>query len=185
MVHVRGLLGFENSPNLPRRHRYLLGDLGAGRFRLAGRFRCWEIQVLGDLDLTSRLLSVRLWGSAIPLTERITMPTYCDKCEEVIARPEELTRIDGDDLCLDCVPEPYGDFVRHVDSTTQAIYDNLPNPQYLEDMENHLRMLHRIDDSPSKRLCCLSEYADLVADCRNKFYAIMQVANKLAGKEND
>ena len=43
----------------------MLGDSGAGRFR------CWEIQVLGDLDLTSRLLSVILWGSVIQPAERI------------------------------------------------------------------------------------------------------------------
>ena len=30
------------------------------------------------------------------------MPIYCDICEEVIDRDEELTRIDGTDYCLNC-----------------------------------------------------------------------------------
>ena len=30
------------------------------------------------------------------------MPIYCDRCEAVIDRPEELTRVDGEDFCLDC-----------------------------------------------------------------------------------
>ena len=30
------------------------------------------------------------------------MPTYCDKCEAVIDRDEELTRVGGEDFCLDC-----------------------------------------------------------------------------------
>jgi hypothetical protein len=30
------------------------------------------------------------------------MPTYCDECEAVIDRPEELTRVMGADYCLDC-----------------------------------------------------------------------------------
>jgi len=32
------------------------------------------------------------------------MPTYCDECEAVIDRDEELTRIEGNDYCLDCTP---------------------------------------------------------------------------------
>ena len=32
------------------------------------------------------------------------MPTYCDECEAVIDRDEELTRIEGNDYCLDCAP---------------------------------------------------------------------------------
>ena len=30
------------------------------------------------------------------------MPVYCDRCEAVIDRPEELTRVDGEDFCLKC-----------------------------------------------------------------------------------
>ena len=111
------------------------------------------------------------------------MPTYCDKCSEVIDRPEELTRIDGDDLCLDCVPEPYGDFVRHVESTSQAIYDNLPNPsdveQTISDLNTHVLGTEEHDRD------LLNTAAFFLEDHLKKFYAIMQVANKLAGKEND
>jgi hypothetical protein len=32
------------------------------------------------------------------------MPIYCDECEAVIDRDEELTRIEGNDYCLDCTP---------------------------------------------------------------------------------
>jgi len=33
------------------------------------------------------------------------MTKYCDKCEEPMARAEEATLIDGERLCLDCLPE--------------------------------------------------------------------------------
>jgi len=33
------------------------------------------------------------------------MTKYCDKCEEPMARAEEATLIDGEILCLDCLPE--------------------------------------------------------------------------------
>ena len=38
------------------------------------------------------------------------MPYYCDKCENVIDRPEELTRIEGEDFCLDCAPVSFKQF---------------------------------------------------------------------------
>jgi len=34
------------------------------------------------------------------------MPLYCDTCESVIDRAEELTRLDGHDYCLKCTPPP-------------------------------------------------------------------------------
>ena len=34
------------------------------------------------------------------------MPLYCDTCESVIDREEELTRLDGHDYCLKCTPPP-------------------------------------------------------------------------------
>jgi len=33
------------------------------------------------------------------------MTNYCNKCEQPMARAEEATLIDGEILCLDCLPE--------------------------------------------------------------------------------
>jgi len=146
------------------------------------------------------------------------MPTYCDKCEEVIDRPEEVTRVGGDDLCLNCLPEnrvndllsdlsaqcsedreghEWGEDViqeaikqlgqEHApeplgDSTIKAIYDNLPNPCEIGTMISRLAF----DESKDMEhdIAVMKEAGAMLNDHLDKFHNIMQVANKLAGKEN-
>ena len=68
------------------------------------------------------------------------MPLYCDECEAVIDRDEELTRIEGNDYCLHCAPTertdmtatpPHPALVGRVHIELAAPNDSNGNPQRL------------------------------------------------------
>jgi len=66
---------------------------------------------LAQADLLLCFTSPQLCGL---IHEDEPMPIYCDTCEGVIDRPEELTRIKGRDYCLDCADRRIIDNVRTV-----------------------------------------------------------------------
>jgi hypothetical protein len=63
------------------------------------------------------------------------MPTYCQTCESTITRDEEVTRLDGQDYCLDCY------------QLAKPITDRAGITAFLEYLERS-GWLYHLDDDP-------------------------------------
>ena len=75
------------------------------------------------------------------------MPTYCDECEAVIDRDEELTRIEGNDYCLDCAPTERTDMTAPIRITNTDIDRaalNAATPDLLEQLQQARQFVAKV-----------------------------------------
>ena len=75
------------------------------------------------------------------------MPIYCDECEAVIDRDEELTRIEGNDYCLDCAPTERTDMTAPIRITNADIDRaslNAAAPDLLEQLQQARQFVAKV-----------------------------------------
>jgi hypothetical protein len=75
------------------------------------------------------------------------MPLYCDECEAVIDRDEELTRIEGNDYCLECADVRFPNMPKPIRITNTDIDRaalNAAAPDLLEQLQQARQFVAKV-----------------------------------------